>query len=72
MEEFAEEHRRPDTWKRLSPAADRRGEDALRARNAPLEATPATRPSITLVRRIESRKANPLPEDRDGYRHIEK
>ena len=50
----------------------RRWKDALVALKAALEAMPGDGPSLALVRRIESLKANPLLEDWDGSWHIEK
>jgi adenylate cyclase len=50
----------------------RRWDDALCALNASLEAMPGDGPSIALLKRIESLKANPSPQDWDGSWHIEK
>jgi class 3 adenylate cyclase len=50
----------------------RRWKDALVALKAALETMPGDGPSLALVRRIESLKANPLLEDWDGSWHIEK
>ena len=49
-----------------------RWDDALRALNASLEAMPGDGPSMALLRRVESFKANPPSPDWDGSWHIEK
>jgi class 3 adenylate cyclase len=49
-----------------------RWEDACRALNAAVAAVPGDGPSLTLLRRIESLKADPLPPDWDGAWRIDK
>jgi len=56
----------------LAAYRERRWDDALRSFNASLEAMPCDGPSMALVTRIESLKANPPSEDWDGSWHIEK
>jgi len=51
---------------------EKRWDDALRALNASLEAMPGDGPSIALLKRVESLKANPPSQDWDGSWHIEK
>ncbi len=56
----------------LAAYRERRWDDALRALNASLEAMPGDGPSMALLKRIESLKANPPPLGWDGSWHIEK
>jgi class 3 adenylate cyclase len=56
----------------LAAYREQRWDDALRALNASLEAMPGDGPSMALLKRIESLKANPLPPGWDGSWHIEK
>ena len=56
----------------LAAYREQRWDDALRALNASLEAMPDDGPSMALLKRIESLKANPLPPGWDGSWHIEK
>jgi class 3 adenylate cyclase len=56
----------------LAAYRERLWDDALRALNASLEAVPGDGPSMTLLRRVESLKANPPSPDWDGAWHIEK
>ena len=56
----------------LEAYRERRWDDALRSFNASVEAMPGDGPSMALVTRIESLKANPPPQDWDGSWHIEK
>ncbi|HWJ18377.1 MAG TPA: adenylate/guanylate cyclase domain-containing protein [Geobacterales bacterium] len=56
----------------LEAYRERRWDDALRSFNASVEAMPGDGPSMALVTRIESLKANPPSEDWDGSWHIEK
>ena len=51
---------------------ERRWDDALRSFNASLEAMPGDGPSMALLKRVESLKANPPPQDWDGSWRIEK
>jgi class 3 adenylate cyclase len=56
----------------LAAYREQRWDDALRALNASLAAMPGDGPSMALLKRIESLKANPLPPGWDGSWHIEK
>jgi class 3 adenylate cyclase len=56
----------------LAAYRERRWDDALRALNASLEAMPGDGPSMALLGRIESLKANAPPQNWDGSWHIEK
>jgi class 3 adenylate cyclase len=56
----------------LAAYRERRWDDALRALNASLEAVPGDGPSMALLRRVESFKANPPSPDWDGSWRIEK
>ena len=56
----------------LAAYREQRWDDALRALNASLAAMPGDGPSMVLLKRIESLKANPLPPGWDGSWHIEK
>jgi class 3 adenylate cyclase len=56
----------------LTAYRERRWDDALRALNASLEALPGDGPSLALLQRVESLKANPPSQDWDGSWHIEK
>ncbi|MFY9955102.1 adenylate/guanylate cyclase domain-containing protein [Bradyrhizobium sp.] len=56
----------------LAAYRERRWDDALRALNASLEAMPDDGPSLALLQRVESLKANPPSQDWDGSWHIEK
>ncbi|MDL2408156.1 adenylate/guanylate cyclase domain-containing protein [Rhizobium calliandrae] len=56
----------------LAAYRERRWEDALRALKASLEVMPGDGPSSGLLKRIESLKMNPPPQDWDGSWHIEK
>ncbi len=56
----------------LAAYRERRWDDAFRALNASLEAMPGDGPSMALLKRIESLKANPPSQDWDGAWHIEK
>jgi class 3 adenylate cyclase len=56
----------------LAAYREQRWDDALRALNASLEAMPGDGPSMALLKRIESLKANPPPLGWDGSWHIEK
>ncbi len=56
----------------LAAYREQRWDDALRAFNVSLEAMPGDGPSIALLKRIESFKANAPPQDWDGSWHIEK
>ena len=56
----------------LAAYRDQRWEDALRAFNASLEAMPGDGPSMALIKRIETFKANPPSPDWDGSSHIDK
>jgi class 3 adenylate cyclase len=56
----------------LAAYREQRWVDALRALNGSLEAVPGDGPSMALIKRIESLKANPPSQDWDGSWHIEK
>jgi class 3 adenylate cyclase len=56
----------------LAAYREQRWDDALRALNASLAAMPGDGPSMALLKRIESLKANPPPPGWDGSWHIEK
>lgn len=56
----------------LAAYRERRWDDGLLALNASLEAMPGDGPSMALLKRIESLKANPPPQDWDGAWHIDK
>lgn len=56
----------------LTAYQEKRWHDALGAFNASLEAMPGDGPSMTLLKRVESLKANPPSHDWDGSWHIEK
>ena len=56
----------------LTAYREKRWHDALGAFNASLEAMPGDGPSMTLLKRVESLKANPPSHDWDGSWHIEK
>ena len=56
----------------LAAYREGRWNDAVVAFNAALEATPGDGPSLALLGRIESLKANPAPQGWDGSWHIEK
>ena len=56
----------------LTAYREQRWNDALRALNAVLEATPDDGPSMALLKRVESLKANPPSQDWDASWHIEK
>jgi class 3 adenylate cyclase len=56
----------------LAAYREQRWDDALRALGASLEAIPGDGPSMALLKRIESLKAHPPPQDWDGSWHIEK
>jgi len=56
----------------LAAYRERRWNDAVVAFNAALEAMPGDGPSLALLGRIESLKANPAPQGWDGSWHIEK
>jgi class 3 adenylate cyclase len=56
----------------LAAYREQRWEDALRAFNAALEAMPGDGPSLALLRRIESFKADPTSRDWDGAWRIDK
>ena len=56
----------------LAAYRERRWDDAVRAFNASLEATPGDGPSLALLNRVVSLKANPPSQDWDGSWHIEK
>ena len=56
----------------LTAYRERGWDDALRALNASLEALPGDGPSLALLQRVESLKANPPSQDWDGSWHIEK
>ena len=56
----------------LTAYRERRWDDALRALNRSLEALPGDGPSLALLQRVESLKANPPSQDWDGSWHIEK
>jgi class 3 adenylate cyclase len=56
----------------LAAYREKRWDDACRAFNAAMEASPGDGPSLTLLRRIESLKAEPPPSDWDGAWRIDK
>jgi class 3 adenylate cyclase len=56
----------------LAAYREQRWEDALRAFNAALEAMPGDSPSVALLRRIESFKADPPSREWDGAWRIDK
>jgi adenylate cyclase len=56
----------------LAAYREQRWDDALRVLNASLEAMPGDGPSMALLKRIESLKANPPPPGWDGSWHLEK
>jgi class 3 adenylate cyclase len=56
----------------LAAYREQRWDDALRMLNASLEAVPGDGPSMALLKRIESLKANPPPPGWDGSWHLEK
>jgi class 3 adenylate cyclase len=56
----------------LAAYRERRWADALHALNASLEAIPGDGPSLALLQRVESLKANAPSQDWDGSWHIEK
>ena len=56
----------------LAAYRERRWDDALRALKAALEVMPGDGPSLALLKRVESLKANPPSQDWDGSWHIEK
>ncbi len=56
----------------LAAYRKRRWDDAVRALNASLEAIPGDGPSLALLNRVESLRANPPSQDWDGSWHIEK
>jgi class 3 adenylate cyclase len=56
----------------LTAYREQRWNDALRALNAVLEATPDDGPSMALLKRVESLKTNPPSQDWDASWHIEK
>jgi class 3 adenylate cyclase len=56
----------------LAAYRERRWEDALAGFSASLEATPGDGPSIAMIKRIESFKLDPPPQDWNGSWHIEK
>ena len=56
----------------LAAYRERRWDDALRAFDASLEAMSGDGPSMTLLERVKSFKANPPSKDWDGTWHIEK
>jgi class 3 adenylate cyclase len=56
----------------LAAYRERRWDDALRALNASLEAISGDGPSLALLKRVESLKANPPSQDWDGSWRIEK
>ena len=56
----------------LAAYRERRWDDAVRAFNASLEAMPGDGPSLALLNRVVSLKANPPSQDWDGSWHIEK
>jgi adenylate cyclase len=56
----------------LTAYRERRWDDALRALGASLEAMPGDGPSMALLKRVESLKANPPSQDWDASWHIEK
>jgi hypothetical protein len=56
----------------LAAYRERQWDDAVRAFNASLEAIPSDGPSLALLNRVASLKANPPSQDWDGSWHIEK
>jgi adenylate cyclase len=56
----------------LSAYRDRKWDDAIRALNACLEASPGDGPSTALLQRIEDLKLHPPSQDWDGSWHTEK
>jgi class 3 adenylate cyclase len=56
----------------LAAYRERRWDDALRALKAALQVMPGDGPSLALLKRVESLKANPPSQDWDGSWHIEK
>ncbi len=56
----------------LAAYRERRWDDALAGFSASLEAAPGDGPSIAMIKRIESFKLNPPPQDWNGSWHIEK
>jgi len=56
----------------LAAYREKRWDDACRAFNAALEAMPGDGPSMALLKRVESLKANPPSQDWDGSWHIDK
>ena len=56
----------------LTAYRERRWDEAVRALNASLEALPGDGPSVALLQRVESLKANPPSQDWDGSWHVEK
>jgi adenylate cyclase len=56
----------------LAAYRERRWDDACRGFNAALEVVPGDGPSLALLRRIESLKAEPLSPDWDGAWRIDK
>jgi len=56
----------------LAAYRERRWDHAVRALNAALEVMPGDGPSLALLKRVESLKANPPSQDWDGSWHIEK
>jgi class 3 adenylate cyclase len=56
----------------LAAYREARWEDACRALNAAIEAVPGDGPSLALLRRVESLKADPPSPDWDGAWHIDK
>jgi class 3 adenylate cyclase len=56
----------------LAAYREQRWDEALRALNESLEAIPDDGPSIALLKRVESLKANPPSRDWDGAWHIDK
>jgi adenylate cyclase len=56
----------------LTAYREQRWDDALRSFNASLEAMPGDGPSMALIKRVESLKANPPSKDWDGSCNIEK
>jgi class 3 adenylate cyclase len=56
----------------LAAYRERRWDEALRGLNAALEVMPGDGPSLALLKRVESLKANPPSQDWDGSWHLEK
>ena len=56
----------------LSAYREQRWDDAVSAFSTALETMPGDGPSIALLQRVESLKANPPPQDWDGSWHVEK